>query len=133
MMTKGWGGPGMESSNYYWGYLRNELNWGIATYYENSMAQTFLNDALVTRWQNGVLPYFAGPDKGGVPPEGSAYGPVMLSYPVVPFTTAGLPGEGPPRRDELVQGGPLQHDLLDLDRPDQHRIRVRLPPVPLRG
>ena len=87
-----WGGPGFEGNNYYWGYLRNELNWAIATYYENPWAQTFLHDALVTRWQNGVLPYFAGLDKGGVPPEGSAYGLAMLQYPDVAFTTLGLMG-----------------------------------------
>ena len=87
-----WGGPGFEGNNYYWGYLRNELNWAIATYYENPWAQTFLHDALVTRWQNGVLPYFAGLGKGGVPPEGSVYGLAMLQYPDVAFTTLGLMG-----------------------------------------
>jgi Heparinase II/III-like protein len=108
MMNKSWGGPGLEGNNYYWGILRNELNWGIATYYENPMAQTFLNDALVTRWQNGVLPYFAGPDKGGVTPEGAAYGPVMFSYPVVPFTTAGLMG-----RDLLSETNWYKEALFD--------------------
>ena len=41
MMGKGWGGPGFEGNNYYWGILRNELNWGIATYGENASAQTY--------------------------------------------------------------------------------------------
>nr|WP_210420245.1 Ig-like domain-containing protein [Aquisphaera giovannonii] len=92
MIGKSWGGPGMEGNNYYWGILRNELNWGLATYYENPQAQTFLNDAVVTRWQKGLLPYFAGPDQGGVAEEGSQYGRYMLQYSVVPFTTAGLMG-----------------------------------------
>ena len=42
MIGKSWGGPGMEGNNYYWGILRNELNWAIATYYENPQAQTYL-------------------------------------------------------------------------------------------
>ena len=33
MDAKSWGGPGFEGNNYYWGYLSNELNWAIATYY----------------------------------------------------------------------------------------------------
>lgn len=86
------GGVGYESSNYYWGYLRNELNWSIATYYESALAETFLNDALLTRWQNSFLPYAATAGRGGVPPEGSQYGRYMLAYPAVPFTTAALLG-----------------------------------------
>src|SRR4051812_14008537 len=30
LMTKQWGGPTMPTSNYFWGYLRNDLEWGIA-------------------------------------------------------------------------------------------------------
>ena len=126
MIGKGWGGPGMEASNYYWGYLRNELNWGIATYGENASAKTFLDDALITRWQDGLLPYFAGPNQGGVAVEGSQYGRYMLEYPVVSFTTAGLHGEGPLQRDRLVQGEHLRHDLRDIASP--HRLGLsRLP------
>src|SRR5207245_2134035 len=83
MMEKPWGGPTMAGDNYYWGYLRNELNWGIASYYENPMAQTFLQDALVTRWQQSFLPYAAsGSGLGGLAPEGAQYGRYMLGYPV---------------------------------------------------
>jgi len=92
LIGKPWGGPGSEGNNYFWGYLVNELNWAIATYYENPMAQTFLNDALVTRWQNGVLPYFAVALKGGTSPEGSSYGLSLLQYPDMAFTTLGLMG-----------------------------------------
>jgi hypothetical protein len=84
---KPWGGPTMPGNNYYWGYFRNEVNWAIATWYENPMAQTFYDDALVTRWQNSFLPYATGSDLGGVTPEGSQYGRYMLEYTVVPFTT----------------------------------------------
>jgi methionine-rich copper-binding protein CopC len=92
ILAKGWGGPGLEGNNYYWGYTMNALDWAIASYYINPMAPTFLYDTLVTRWQNGVLPYFAGPDAGGTPPEGSEYGPEMYMDPVIPFTTLQLDG-----------------------------------------
>jgi hypothetical protein len=93
IMQKSWGGPGMPASNYFWGYLSNEFNWAIATYYENAKAQTYLQDALVTRWQNSFLPYAASGDAlGGAPAEGSQYGPYMLSYPMTALTTAALMG-----------------------------------------
>jgi hypothetical protein len=82
----------MPANNYFWGYLRNELNWAVASYYENPMADTFLNDALVTRWQNAFVPYANSDGKGGTPGEGSQYGRYLLEYPTVPFTTAGLLG-----------------------------------------
>ena len=91
-LSKNWGGPGMESNNYYWGYTMNALDWALASYYINPEAPTFLYDTLVTRWQDGVLPYFAGAGAGGVPPEGSEYGPEMYFDPVIPFTTLGLMG-----------------------------------------
>jgi hypothetical protein len=53
LRQKSWGGPGMCANNYHWGYLRNELAWAITSSGENSMANTFFQDALVTRWQNG--------------------------------------------------------------------------------
>ena len=92
LLAKDWGGPGMVNSNYYWGYWRNELNWGIASYGENPLADGYLQDALVTRWQNDFVPWAAGPGAGGVQAEGSDYGKVMLSYPVVPMVSAGLLG-----------------------------------------
>src|SRR5262249_40612360 len=89
---KRWGDGRMPANNYYWGYLRNELNWAIATYHENPMARTFLEHALVTRWQNSFLPFAAAEARGGVPAEGTQYGRYMLHYPVVPFTTMRLLG-----------------------------------------
>ena len=68
------------------------LDWALASYYINPEAPTFLYDTLVTRWQDGVLPYFAVRGQGGVPPEGSEYGPEMYFDPVIPFTTLGLMG-----------------------------------------
>jgi hypothetical protein len=92
MMGKLWGGPGGPGNNYFWGYLRNEFNWAVASWGENPMAETFLNDALVTRWQDSFVPYAASDARGGTPPEGSQYGRYLLQYPVVPFTSAGLMG-----------------------------------------
>ena len=87
IMNKSWGGVNSQGNNFFWGLWENEVNWAIATYYENPMAQTFLNDALVTRWQNSALPYFAGPDAGGVGPEGTEYAPEMFRTVVIPFQT----------------------------------------------
>src|SRR5262249_5446862 len=56
---KSWGGPGMPDNDYFYGYMRNEFNWAIATFYENPMAKKFLDFALVTRWQNSLLPFLA--------------------------------------------------------------------------
>src|SRR5262249_23153491 len=81
-----------EANNYYWGYWRNELNWGIATYGENPDAPNVLAFALTTRWLHGVIPFFAGPGDSGVPGEGSQYGRYALQYPVIPLTSAGLLG-----------------------------------------
>jgi hypothetical protein len=98
-MGASWGGPGMPQSNYYWGYLRNELDWGIASYYENATnATTYLNDALVTRWQNDFAPFSTkiGPKggEGGIAQEGSEYGPYVAGYSSIPLYTAGLLGRG---------------------------------------
>jgi hypothetical protein len=76
-----WGGPGMDANNYFWGYFRNELNWAIATYYENPLAGQFLENALVTRW-GSFLEYANDEAVGGVAGEGSQYGRYMLSYPM---------------------------------------------------
>jgi hypothetical protein len=93
LMSKGWGGPGMPQSNYFWGYLRNELEWGITTSGDNPLAAQFLNDAMVTRWRNSFLPQSARAGRGGVPQEGSQYGGYLLSYPSVPFVSRSLQGQ----------------------------------------
>ncbi len=83
-----WGGPGMPANNYYWGYLRNSLLWGIASYHENPQAQSFIDEALTTRYASTFLPWYQGFGAGGVPLEGGQYGPYMVGYPVVAFTSA---------------------------------------------
>jgi hypothetical protein len=93
MMQKKWGSPSMPGNNYFWGYFRNEFNWAVASYHENSMAPAFLEDALLNRWQNSFLPYAAsGSALGGVAPEGSQYGRYMLAYSVMPLVSSQLLG-----------------------------------------
>ena len=90
--AKSWGGPGMEANNYFLGYFRNALEWGIATFHENPRAAAILDRALTARWRDAFLPWAAGPGKGGIPHEGSQYGRLALSYFTIPFVTARLLG-----------------------------------------
>ncbi|MCX5747751.1 MAG: heparinase II/III family protein [Proteobacteria bacterium] len=82
-----WGGVGHEEGNYYWGNLRNGLEWGLVSGPENPMAASFLENALVTRWQKSFLPYAQGLQKGGVPTEGTQYGRYQEGYLLMPFVT----------------------------------------------
>ena len=91
-MTKPWGGVGMEQNNYYWGYLRNELEWGITSFGDNPQADTFLTDSLVTRWRNSFLPVALNGSSGGVAQEGAQYGAYLLDYPIIPFKSVALNG-----------------------------------------
>lgn len=91
--TQAWGGVGSHTNNYYWGYLRNELEWGIATWEDNtSMARTFLADAIGLRLEKDFHPAAATTERGGVGHEGSQYGPYVMQYATVPLVTAGLLG-----------------------------------------
>lgn len=87
--NKPWGNMGMEANNYFWGYLRNGVEWGITSHANNPMAQGFIDHALDLRYQTGMVeqwaPYFG---KGGVPGEGTQYGRYMLGYGVVPLISA---------------------------------------------
>lgn len=82
-----WGGVGMYEDNYFWGNLRNEMEWGIATLGENAQADTFLSHALNVRWK-GAVEYFRKGGEGGVCAEGMDYGGTVLYYPLIPFVTA---------------------------------------------
>lgn len=78
-----WGNLGFEANNYFWGYLRNELEWGIATYHENSMARYFIDYAL--KRYASFKTYAATKGRGGVVAEGTSYGPVNTWYHLLPF------------------------------------------------
>jgi hypothetical protein len=86
--AKPWGGPQMPNSNYFWGYLRNTIEWGIATYHENPKAQALLDHAMNVQW-SAFSKYAQKELMGGVAQEGSQYGRYMLGYPVVPLSSAG--------------------------------------------
>lgn len=87
-----WGGPTSYQSNYNWGYMRNEIEWGIATWGENAQADANLQYGLITRWQTNSIPHFQTDGRGGVMQEGSAYGSAIGQYSMVPFGSAGLLG-----------------------------------------
>ncbi|MBZ0236689.1 MAG: heparinase II/III family protein [Deltaproteobacteria bacterium] len=92
---KSWGGPGMFQNNYYWGYLRNELEWSITAYEEDpawaeAMLDWVFTNRLAQRFDPSTAP--TGASRGGVASEGSEYGPVVGAYPLVPFVTASLLG-----------------------------------------
>ncbi|HEY0660531.1 MAG TPA: heparinase II/III family protein [Lysobacter sp.] len=101
--AKPWGGTTMAANNYFWGYLRNSLLWGIASYHDNGetqrqTAQGFIDNALQLRYRSNSTPPMANGSKfstwyntfgvGGVPLEGNQYGPYMTDYPVIAFTAA---------------------------------------------
>lgn len=98
--AKSWGGAGMQDNNYYWGYMRNSILWGIASWGENTVegvdkAREYLMHGYNTRFVTWMTPYYAQELKGGVPPEGTAYGRVMFDYHLVPFLTLRSMGEDP--------------------------------------
>ena len=88
-LTYDWGGVDMPYNNYYWGYLRNALEWGIATYGETgNNANYFIDQALTTRYEGTFIPYANTDGKGGLPMEGTQYGAYLLGYPIIPFVSA---------------------------------------------
>jgi hypothetical protein len=96
--AKAWGGASMPSNNYFWGYLRNSLLWGLATAGENSMADGFLNDAMQTRYYDptrasssnpgSFARWFEAHGDGGLALEGTQYGPYVFAYAATAFTAA---------------------------------------------
>jgi hypothetical protein len=71
--------------NYYWGYLRNGLEWAICTWTEQpAKAQGYWAD-----WHDGQWARFVKRAAGwqGVMPEGNQYGQVCYSYPIRLFLT----------------------------------------------
>jgi hypothetical protein len=98
-----WGGVGMEENNYFWGYMRNSILLGLATWGENSVngvdkAREFLMHGYSTRFLDWLRPFYAAELVGGVAIEGSNYGPIMFDYHVVPFLSLRNMGEDPFQR-----------------------------------
>jgi hypothetical protein len=92
LRLKDWGGLEMPQSNYFWGYFRNELLWGIATYGENTMATTFLDHALNQRWTNSFVAHASTDGVGGLAHEGGNYGAALYDYSTIMLRSADLLG-----------------------------------------
>lgn len=82
------GHHGEEASNYWSGRVRNFLLWGIGSFHENADAQAWINEALDTRMGVWFVEWYAAFGRGGVFPEGSDYGIVSLSYPIIAYASA---------------------------------------------
>jgi hypothetical protein len=97
VMQQKWGGRGMAFNNYFIGNLTNEVCLAAATWHEQDV-RDILDFAVNARWRKDFLPlvsrrknaagqWEAGPNWGGASPDGSAYGQVIYSYPVIPWLT----------------------------------------------
>ncbi len=97
VMQQKWGGRGMGFNNYFIGNLTNEVCLAAATWHEQDV-RDILDFAVNARWRQDFLPlvsrrkneagqWEAGPNWGGASPDGSAYGQVIYSYPVIPWLT----------------------------------------------
>ncbi|MEO8725411.1 MAG: hypothetical protein ABI383_04755 [Acidobacteriaceae bacterium] len=78
-------------NNYFWGDVRNELEWGLASYNDQpAQAKVFLDDVLASssgRWDIFKADAMAA-EQSGVAIEGSQYGKYQLWYTLLPFTAA---------------------------------------------
>jgi hypothetical protein len=109
---KSWGGPGMEANNYYLGYMRNGILWGLATWGENVVggtdkAREFLLHGYRTRYLNGWSAFYQAAGVGGVTPEGTAYGRALLDYLLVPALSLRNMGEDAFARNGFAREAPL--------------------------
>ncbi len=83
-----YGWPARPINNYYWGYLRNSLLWGIAASGESTRSAEFIAHALDQRYQQYFVPWSTNFGRGGVPGEGTQYGPYPLGYSVIALRSA---------------------------------------------
>jgi hypothetical protein len=110
--AKSWGGPRMEANNYYLGYMRNSVLWGLATWGENTVggvdrARELLLQGYRDRYLDGFSAWYEAENAGGVTPEGTAYGRAMLDYFLVPALTLGNMGEDAFGRNGFAREAPL--------------------------
>lgn len=71
---------GLYANNYYAGYFRNEVLWGIATAEETpTESEDFLNYAFDTKWE-AMKTYYTTTARGGESPEGIQYGRYPSQY-----------------------------------------------------
>lgn len=82
--TQSWGGVPMHENNYYWGYLRNELEWATTRQTDDpTLATTLYHDAFDVRLASDFFP--ATGVVGGLGQEGAQYGRYILYYMSVPL------------------------------------------------
>ncbi len=80
-------------NNYFWGYFRNALLWGVANYYEHpERAKYFIDRAMIERWEEIAVPYYTTVSPFGLPSEGVSYGPAMLYYQLTAYNTLRIYG-----------------------------------------
>jgi hypothetical protein len=84
---KSWGSGEMPANNYFWGYTRNDVEWGLATAHDNPAAAGILDEALRNRFGRDFVRYAARDGRGGALPEGTQYGQYILGYMTVPAVT----------------------------------------------
>jgi len=84
---KSWGSGEMPANNYFWGYTRNDIEWGLATAHDNPRAAALLDEGLRNRFGRDFVAYAASEGRGGALPEGTQYGPYILGYATVPLVT----------------------------------------------
>jgi hypothetical protein len=65
------------SNNYYYSFLRATMLLGLATYGENDMASTWINQFRTVKIQNQLVPQFKSDLAGGGSREGTGYGIAM--------------------------------------------------------
>jgi hypothetical protein len=83
---------GLYANNYYWGYVRNEILWGIAIYDEDqTSADDFLDFAFDTKWE-AIKTFYTTTARGGEGPEGIQYGRYPSLYLSVPAETCARMG-----------------------------------------
>jgi len=96
LFKKNWGHDPMPANNYFQGYLRNAIEWVIATHDENPAAEELCVKYVGHRLGNVLLPYYNhGGGRGGTPAEGGQYGVYMIDYSLIPYATLRdyLPGK----------------------------------------
>jgi prepilin-type N-terminal cleavage/methylation domain-containing protein len=87
------GQPPKVDGNYTWGQTRNNIEYGIATYTENTtFAETVLDNGINTRWTQYFIPASSASLAGGVPGEGISYGAMPIAYMIIPAQTMTLLG-----------------------------------------
>lgn len=88
LYDKPWGHDPMPANNYFQGYLRNAIEWVIASAHENPEALELWEKYVGHRLQEVLLPYYNfGGGRGGTPGEGGQYGVYMIDYSLIPYAS----------------------------------------------